>query len=159
MLSFAVIFFSFTHTVENAPVGEEGGQNVEISEQLWSIYKLAIMGDFGDEIEVSLMMKFAFILITCVINIIMLNVLISLVCEGFSVALARKDKENSKQKAAKLVEMEATFLKGKEKQMSFGAEEAMKPTFNYTTWPAWMQASSTPFDSADQLLLLTDDRK
>ena len=61
MLSFAVIFFSFTHTVEVAPVEEEGGQNIEILEQIWSIYKLAIMGDFGDEIEVSLMMKFAFI--------------------------------------------------------------------------------------------------
>ena len=79
------------------------------------------------------------IVITMIINIIMLNILISLVCEGFSDALQRKDKEFNIQRTAKVVELEATYLSGKNRTFKFGLAEPV--TFHDTAWPNWLLPS------------------
>eukprot|EP00942_MAST-04A_sp_MAST-4A-sp1_P007433 g7433.t1 len=115
------------------------GDDNTITKRAWDVYKLAIMGDFGDEIESSVFMQASFIVITMIINIIMLNILISLVCEGFSDALQRKDKEFNIQRTAKVVELEATYLSGKNRTFKFGLAEPV--TFHDTAWPNWLLPS------------------
>ncbi len=135
MFAFSAIFFIFTEVSNNGGVVDDN----TITKRAWDVYKLAIMGDFGDEIESSVFMQASFIVITMIINIIMLNILISLVCEGFSDALQRKDKEFNIQRTAKVVELEATYLSGKNRTFKFGLAEPV--TFHDTAWPNWLLPS------------------
>ena len=138
MYAFSVIFYIFTEASTESSVINGNS----ITGRAWDVYKLAIMGDFGDEIEVSVYMQVSFIVITMIINIIMLNILISLVCEGFSDALKRKDKEFNIQRTAKVIELEATYLSGKDRTLQFGLAEPV--TFHDTAWPNWLLPSLPP---------------
>ena len=138
MYAFSVIFYIFTEASTESSVINGNS----ITGRAWDVYKLAIMGDFGDEIEVSVYMQVSFIVITMIINIIMLNILISLVCEGFSDALQRKDKEFNIQRTAKVIELEATYLSGKDRTLQFGLAEPV--TFHDTAWPNWLLPSLPP---------------
>ena len=47
MFAFSAIFFIFTEVSNNGGVVDDN----TITKRAWDVYKLAIMGDFGDEIE------------------------------------------------------------------------------------------------------------
>ena len=62
----------------------------------------------------------------------MLNVLISLVCEGFSEVHSRKLQETRIERASYLIQLEATYLPGTTDVWPEG------PTFHLTLYPRWL---------------------
>ena len=80
---------------------------------LWRMYRLTILGDFDwEDYSTSTAHTIGFLLVTLAVNIIMLNVLISLVSEGFSDVHNRKREETRIARTRNIIELEATYTSG-----------------------------------------------
>ena len=109
--------------------GSMGGAGMKT--ELWRMYRLAILGDFDpDMYGMNTAYTIAFLVMTVMINIIMMNVLISLVSEGFGETNKRKQQESRITRALKIVELEATFTAGYMVHWQSG------PTFHVTRFPS-----------------------
>ncbi|GMH70601.1 hypothetical protein TL16_g05452 [Triparma laevis f. inornata] len=92
----------------------------------WGMYRLAFMGDFEDGEfwhegrEQGWTVTMAFVCMTLVVNIVMLNVLIAIVGEGYNNVILRKEQETNKQLCESVVELEATYL---QRTMKFEQKE------------------------------------
>ena len=90
-----------------------------IGMKTWAMYRLAFMGDFEDSEffydgqSQGWTVSMAFVGMTLVVNIVMLNVLIAIVGEGYNNVIQRKEQETNKQLAESVVELEATYFQKK----------------------------------------------
>ena len=113
-------------TVKHGSMGGAG-----MTTELYRMYRLAILGDFDpDMYGMNTAYTIAFLVMTVMINIIMMNVLISLVSEGFGETNKRKQQESRITRALKIVELEATYTAGYMVHWQSG------PKFHVTRFPS-----------------------
>jgi len=108
--------FGFIFTVLFRP--DDGGEvdgKVDVdwlAETMWTTYLLTVMGDFdSDAYWASPWLVLFFGIITFIMNIILLNVLISIVGEGYGLAQANKAELGRLQRAGIVCDLEATYLR------------------------------------------------
>jgi len=82
-----------------------------LAKQLWAMYRLGTLGDFdADDYEASSWAHIFFVVLTLVVNIMMLNVLITIVGEGYGQAQANRGELGRQARASIVVDLEHTFL-------------------------------------------------
>ena len=76
--------------------------------KFWALYRLSLLGDFDSSVYMSAGAPSvsAFFLITLLVNIVMLNVLIAIVSDGYDEVDSRREEESLKQLASTVVELE-----------------------------------------------------
>ena len=103
--------FAFIFTVLLQPQDGGAADGGWLVENLWTTYLLAVMGDFdADVYTASSWATLFFFTITFVMNIILLNVLISIVGEGYGLAQTNRVELGRRQCAGLVCDLEATYL-------------------------------------------------
>lgn len=106
VFAFAVIFHVLRLYVDDEDQTIQG-----FSLQLWETYLLTVMGDFeGDTYSVDGWLVLFFWLIILGTNVVMLNVLITIVGEGYGDAVAVRQELNRRQRADTVWALENTYL-------------------------------------------------
>lgn len=113
-----------THVAENLEKFSRADEKLDLAFEIfhaighktWEVYSLAFMTDFEEESyyfpnsDKGWSVLLAFVMMTIFVNIVMLNILIAIVGEGYTQVSARMREETYKQTAVSIVELEATYL-------------------------------------------------
>merc|ERR1712159_874140 len=88
MIGFALVFNVLQ--TGGADADDADGDPLSLNAQLYNMYNLMLLGDFdAPDYAASPASVVFFILVTLLVNVVMLNVLIAIVCEGFSASISR----------------------------------------------------------------------
>eukprot|EP00747_Dinoflagellata_sp_TGD_P206111 gnl/TRDRNA2_/TRDRNA2_79845_c0_seq1.p1 gnl/TRDRNA2_/TRDRNA2_79845_c0~~gnl/TRDRNA2_/TRDRNA2_79845_c0_seq1.p1 ORF type:complete len:586 (+),score=82.61 gnl/TRDRNA2_/TRDRNA2_79845_c0_seq1:99-1760(+) len=111
-LLFVLMIGGFTFIFELLARGDREG-DIEASplDFLWKMYRFGTLGDFdSDDFETSPWVVFFFVVFSVAVNIMMLNVLITIVGEGYSQAQANRVELSRQTCAGTILDLERTYL-------------------------------------------------
>jgi len=112
-MGFLVIFLGTFAMVFNILLDAEDDTDVETSftTRCWKMYLFSIMGEFNPEdFAAQPMGKFLFLLCTLVMNIVMLNLLISIIDEGHDQAVQMRGQIYRRQMLSTVIDLESVFV-------------------------------------------------
>jgi hypothetical protein len=110
MLALMVGGFSLIFALLGTGVDNFSGDESQIYLRLWDMYRLGAMGDFAsDDYDSGSAIAF-FIVLTVAVNVVMLNVLITIVGESYGQAQASRAELSRRTLAGTIVDIETAYL-------------------------------------------------